>query len=216
LLRIIFHFMGSFRRLIPRALWATFLLAGIAVVVGLVRHNRLSDYRSSEHRQATPAAKLTTASPNDVIEPPQPPSDDDWVGSQKCAQCHREIWESYQSHPMANSAANVLEASIVEDYTRQTSFSQPASRTYRVERTPEYVWHHESMTDKAGDVLYDQAVEIDYAIGSGKRGRSYLIDRGGLLKASPITWYSQGQRWGLSPGYQPRIHQRFDRRVIDG
>jgi hypothetical protein len=117
---------------------------------------------------------------------------------------------------MAKSAAAVLEAEIVEDYSANTSFSRPESRTYRVERNHQGVWHHESMTDAEGNVLFDQAVEVHYAVGSGSRGRSYLIDRGGLMKVSPITWYTQEARWDLSPGYQPRTHQRFNRRAIDG
>jgi hypothetical protein len=139
----------------------------------------------------------------------------EWIGSRKCAECHSDLWKSYESTPMAHSAAPVLLAAIVEDYTLHTSFANPESRIYRVERSADHVFHHESMTDADGAVIFDQAVEVHYAIGSGKRGRSYLIDRGGIMKVSPITWYSQAGRWDLSPGYQPRLHKRFDRRAVD-
>jgi hypothetical protein len=186
--------------------WRCALLAGAAVAV-----TPLVWYATTAHRQPV-------ASPD---PPPSPgasvsvPPSENWAGSRKCAGCHSEIWDSFQTHPMAHSAALVIEAPVVEDYIQQTSFAKPESRIYRVERTLDHVWHHESMTDVDGNVLYDQAVEVHYAIGSGKRGRTYLIDRGGLLKVSPITWYTQGARWDLSPGYPPRMHQRFERRALD-
>ena len=40
---------------------------------------------------------------------------------------------------------------------------------------------------------------MTYEVGSGHRGRSYLIERDGRLFQSPISWYSQQGRWDLSP-----------------
>src|SRR5262249_2793876 len=48
--------------------------------------------------------------------------------------------------------------------------------------------------------------------GSGRRGRSYLIDRGGCLFQSPVSWYSQQSIWDLAPGYKNR-NQHFERPV---
>ncbi|MFN0051248.1 MAG: tetratricopeptide repeat protein [Planctomycetales bacterium] len=145
-----------------------------------------------------------------------PPGDDGWVGSQVCAECHRELFESFQRHPMGQSAAAVHDASPVEDYTRATSFFRPESREYRVERTADGVWHHELMTDDEGELIYDQQVAIDVAIGSGVRGRSYLFARAGAMYVSPVAWYSTTSRWDLAPAYRPLTHPRFGRRALDG
>ena len=77
------------------------------------------------------------------------------------------------------------------------------------------VLHHEILANTTGDVLYDQAVEVHYTMGSGAKARSYLIDRGGLLFMSPISWFAARDGWDLSPGYDPRYHRRFERRVND-
>lgn len=138
-----------------------------------------------------------------------------YVGSRICADCHREIWKKYQRHPMSHSLASVVNASPIEDYDDRTTFEFPRSRQYRVERDADQVMHHERMTDELGDVVYDQAVGIDYALGSGKRGRSYLFDREGLLYISPIAWYSGAARWDAAPGYLPLSHPRFERRAND-
>lgn len=153
---------------------------------------------------------------DEYIPPALPPADENWAGSQVCARCHREIWESYQSHPMSQSVFALDQAPVIEDYERETSFSAPESRTYRVERTGDRVVHHEVMTDADDKVLYDQAVDVHYTIGSGKRSRTYVADRGGLLFISPIAWYTSPQRWDLSPGYTPKQHPRFERRAVDG
>ena len=58
-----------------------------------------------------------------------------------------------------------------------------------------------------------RSVEVHYVVGSGQRGRSYFIDRGGVMFLSPISWYSQQNRWDLSPGYPDRNHLRFERPV---
>lgn len=146
--------------------------------------------------------------------PPEMPApvSQDFAGSQACRECHREIWERYQTHPMAHSMFRVLEADPLEDYEAQTGIVR-GGRRYRVEKTEAGVLHHESAVDAEGAVIYDQAVQVQFAIGSGKRGRTYVIDRGGLLFESPLSWYSEKECWDLSPGYSASGHQRFERRI---
>jgi len=140
----------------------------------------------------------------------------DYVGSIACRDCHSDIWEKYQSHPMAHSLSLVEHATSIEDYEERLEFHPPGNRSYRVERTDSGVFHHESMKDAAGDVIYDQAVPVTWSLGSGKRGRAYVIDRDGLLFKSSISWYSDTKTWGLSPDYLPESHMRFERRMTDG
>lgn len=151
---------------------------------------------------------------------PAPPSDA-YVGSAVCAECHPDICESYRKHPMGRSLARVLDADAIEDYQQQTSFQAPPSTKtnltfrYYVERKSDGVYHHEQALTPDGDVLYDQAVPVQYAVGSGIRGRSYITNRDGILLMSPITWYTQKNRWDFSPGYLLN-NQRFERRITDG
>lgn len=193
--------MAFVSRMTSRTGTAALLLSATALIVACVWYFRSRDHRS------LPIASTQVETPTPAVSLPLAERvDDSWAGSGKCAECHREISETFQTHPMAHSAASVLDATVVEDYSPQASFSRLQSRTYRVERTPEHVWHHELMSDAEGQVLFDQAVEVHYEIGSGKRGRSYVIDRGGLMTLSPIAWYTEGHRWDLSPGYQSATH----------
>lgn len=92
----------------------------------------------------------------------------------------------------------------------------PGPRRYRVEQAEDEFFHHEYLVDADGQTIYDQAERVDFALGSGQRGRAYLIEKDGLLFQSPLGWYSTESRWDLSPGYHPDSHPRFQRRIGDG
>lgn len=144
--------------------------------------------------------------------PPKPkPVSEAFVGSQSCGSCHSEIAEQYVHHPMSYSFATIAEAAPLEDYSPERGFEKGGCR-YWVELADDGVYHHESYSDSEG-TLYDQRFEVQYALGSGQRGRSYFIDRGGLMFVSPISWYSFEKRWDLSPSYPERNHLRFERPV---
>lgn len=144
------------------------------------------------------------------------PRVDPWAksaGSSECSECHAEIAARYHASGMGQSLWKIGSESPIEDYERTNSFSPDGHHFYSVERTDEGVFHHERLADDAGQTIYDQAVKIDFVVGSGLQGRSYLFNRNGMLYMSPIGWYSRAGKWDLSPGYQLPSHRRFDRRV---
>ena len=142
---------------------------------------------------------------------PEPaPVAQDYVGSASCAECHAALVQKYQSHPMAHSAVQLPEPQPLENLS-QAHFETTAAERYLVEQQGEDLLHHEIGFTPTGEVIYDQAYPVRYALGSGQRGRSYLIERAGAFTLSPISWYGQQQTWDLSPGYVPGRHERFER-----
>lgn len=137
-----------------------------------------------------------------------------FVGSQACAECHASEWAKWQSHPMFLSMTEISSRSSDEDFSA-AEFSPLPHVSYQVERRDMAVLHHEIMTDKKLETIYDQAEEVRYVIGSGEQGHAYLLKRPGMLFTSPINWYSRTSHWDLAPGYNPAGHQRFERRVTD-
>ena len=165
--------------------------------------------------QAAPTGPSNAAVPSPQ-HPPRPAAPrSDYVGSQVCSSCHREIAESYFQHPMGRSSAPIQDANTIEDYTEHNSYDTPDGRRYVVEQHDGHTWHHEQFPTSSGETLYDQAVAMELAIGSGRRGRSYAYLRGDRFFQSPIGWYSAKSRWDMSPGYVPGIHQRFDRLLTE-
>ncbi|MCA9023246.1 MAG: hypothetical protein KDA74_24025, partial [Planctomycetaceae bacterium] len=167
--------------------------------------------RSDSAAKNQPEEKLTL-----VHTIPPAPSTAGYVGSQACKECHAEICTTYQTHPMSFSSQTVPGDLTFEDYQDKTSFQSPLTYKYEVEKKNGKVSHHEQRITPQNELIYDKAELIDFAIGSGKRGRSYVINHDGLLFMSPISWYTGKQRWDLSPGYQPGHHKQFERRLIDG
>ncbi|MBI3863524.1 MAG: hypothetical protein HY290_16660 [Planctomycetia bacterium] len=116
---------------------------------------------------------------------------------------------------MSQSLAEPRDAAPIEDFAH-AEFSPQPGLTYYVEQTATGVVHHEKCVDAAGEAIYDQGIPIALSVGSGERGRSYLIERGGRLYVSPISWYTKAGRWDFSPGYAVDHNLRFDRKVSEG
>ena len=178
-------------------------------------------------RSTTPAGKTGKAvvTNTDVVQSiqkrPKPASPTTgFVGSDACVECHAEVSKHYAGHPMGQSLAKTSAAPI-EDYTSEATFNAPRAprskltMTYDITRTATEVVHTEILKDAEGNVIYESAEPVHYAVGSGKRGRSYLINRDGLLFMSPVTWYSTTSVWDLSPGYEHN-NLHFGRRIVDG
>ena len=181
------------------------LLAGALTVGGW--------YRFTGRRLEIDRSELLDKAASQPRQLPSP-RPDNYVGSQACNACHSEIAASYARHPMGRSirpvgpedAAGSASAAVAND----------RERSYSIEFTTDgTLLHHERVADEDGKTLYDQAVAVAYALGSGRRGRAYLIDGGGALYQSPIGWYSHRQCWDLSPGYRTTRSVRFSRE-IDG
>lgn len=185
-----------------------FLICATTVVIWLGFRNPSG---SSNKRQTQSSLPLENLKERDFRTISLPASD--YVGSTSCAECHAEIAEAYRHHPMANSMWKASVASELEDYRDDTSFSPDAQHIYSVERTDQGISHREQLLSADGEELFSQTETITYSVGSGAQGRSYLIEKDGLLLMSPISWYSGLQKWGLSPGYHLPHHKRFSRRV---
>ena len=118
--------------------------------------------------------------------------------------CHAEIAETFRRHPMGRSLAPVSESTGAvgrEGPEGPADFESAGSR-FVVERRGGQVIHRETRTDEHGKVLAQVEAAVQYAVGSGTRGVSFLLEHDGRLYQSPISWYSQERRWAPSPGYE--------------
>ncbi|MEZ6107887.1 MAG: hypothetical protein R3B96_17675 [Pirellulaceae bacterium] len=143
----------------------------------------------------------------------------DWsefVGSDSCRECHAEICDRYQAHPMAQAMCLASsEAETIEDYAAgEVGFTTAGHLRYEVRRSGDDVWHTEQkLTDDDQSVKWEQSEPVLFAMGSGTRGRSYVLVENGRMFESPISWYTGTDQWDLSPGYPPQSHNRFNREI---
>jgi len=169
-------------------------------------------WRWSDRGPAERLATEGTSPPPAELAVAPAPRPQGYVGSAACAACHADISASFAQHPMGRSIAPVPEEAANYDLPDELRVGR---RTYRVERRDGRVLHHELMIDEAGEVIYDQAEEIEWAIGSGRHGFSYVLNRDGALFQSPISWDTRRGHWRLSPGYENASELRFERRLTE-
>src|SRR5260370_24638094 len=110
-----------------------------------------------------------------------------YVGNSVCAPCHAGIFRTYSTTPMARSSGGV------SGMVPEGSFRHANSET-------------EYQTDRSGTVRVSRRSrtterKLDYFIGSGATGQSFLYSQDGFLFHAPITWYSHQSRWDCSPAY---------------
>jgi tetratricopeptide (TPR) repeat protein len=138
-----------------------------------------------------------------------------YVGDERCAECHWKETQAYRRHPMGQSAGPVkVPAGQGGDEAIPAQFDAQGLH-YEVQRRGERLFHEESKRDAQGKVIYVRKAEVREILGSGRRGRSYLIEEAGRLCQSPISWYSQAKRWDLAPGYTEH-NQHFERPIPAG
>jgi hypothetical protein len=113
------------------------------------------------------------------------------TGSVVCASCHQEIAAAYRATGMARSSGEV------NGIDSEGAFAhKPSGVRYRVFRQDAAAWFSFDLAGVHG------SRRLEYFIGSGTVGRSYLYSVDGFLYQAPVSWYSAPARWDLSPGYQ--------------
>lgn len=125
-----------------------------------------------------------------------------YVGDARCIECHKEIHDTYREHPMGRSLVPIAELAGRQPYGAEHHNPFTAvGIEFNVDQQEEQVFHRQTQRDSEGNKIYEFAHEVDYAVGSGARGHSYLSCRDGYVLQTPVSWYSEKASWDLSPGF---------------
>ena len=137
-----------------------------------------------------------------------------YTGSSVCASCHAEIAESYAQTPMALSSGK-MEGSVFQESLAQAKFVHAQSgvtyRTFEEKVQTFFEYLREGKRSPRDDLR--GKVRLDYFIGSGAAGRSYVSVLGGHLFQAPVSYYSQTGKWDISPGFQEYDHAHLSRPI---
>jgi predicted CXXCH cytochrome family protein len=111
-----------------------------------------------------------------------------------CGQCHRQILESYLKTPMANASGLATEKLYAGSFTHA-----PSGVLYAI-------------SDQSGQATLNYTLptnpptriseRLQYFLGSGHLGLTYLYSKDGYLLESPIAYYSALQGYAMKPGFQ--------------
>jgi predicted CXXCH cytochrome family protein len=139
----------------------------------------------------------------------------DYAPSESCRGCHTAIADRYQRVGMARSLYRPTPGNVIEDYRRNNHlYHAPSATHYRVVEREGRFYQQRYQLDERGHEVHLLEVEISYIIGSGNHARSYLhLSPSGEATELPVTWYTQENRWGMSPGYDRPRNRGFERPI---
>src|SRR5262249_10282111 len=88
-----------------------------------------------------------------------------------------------------------------------------SGRRYDVRREGGRLWHRERLLSSGQSDIVLNDFPLQYAIGSGRFGRTYAVEADGFLVESPVSYYAARQAWGMSPGYDGPGNTGFERSI---
>lgn len=156
--------------------------------------------REHERPEPAPDPRLTYRGPFKNVDPGVA-----YVSDTECGKCHAEIAKTFSQHPMARTLTPIEHfASPPLDAQSNNPFSA-FGQEFEVIARPDRVIHTRQALDQSGNRLFQSELEVQFAVGSGARGNSFLSSQGSTFLQTPLTWYPQKKAWGLSPGFHPEI-----------
>ncbi len=111
-----------------------------------------------------------------------------------CAKCHGEIYRKYLSTPMANASGLAMEK------------FEPGMLNHRPSGVTYQLFSHDnaavlSIRDPHGLPAGEQR-RLDYFLGSGHLGITYLYSIHGYLFESPVAYYAASRSYDMKPGLE--------------
>lgn len=143
---------------------------------------------------------------------PGPLAKAEYVDPAACNGCHSDIWQTYSQTGMGRSFQRLRPGGRA--YAASTPYYHAASdRHYEMALRDGRYFQRRFQTDSAGAEVNVLEKEAHFVMGSGSHARTFLhLSPSGKLSQLPLGWYAEGGgRWRMSPGYDRRNHDGFQR-----
>jgi len=136
-----------------------------------------------------------------------------FVGSEACASCHKEIFDQFSKTGMGRSMSLPGALSQLEKVPKPVAvYDKQIDRYFEVFRQGSSLYQSEYALDSVGRDVFRHTEEIAFVVGTGENGFSYLVQRGDYLFQAPLSFYSATGSWDLSPAHE----LGFDRPIVGG
>jgi len=137
-----------------------------------------------------------------------------YVPDAACAECHAQHAESYDHVGMARSFYRPEKERAIEDFDAAPFYHAASDRYYAMEWRGDELVQRRWRVDGRGERYAEVERRVDWIVGSGKNGRTYLYQTElGELFQLPLLWYGKSRAWGMAPGYDRPRHDGFTRQV---
>jgi predicted CXXCH cytochrome family protein len=116
-----------------------------------------------------------------------------------CANCHQAIYDRYEQTAMARGSGVATDGLLPGSFHDKTS-----DIDYSVFKRDGAAWmtYTRAATSKQGELSGEQ--QLLYYIGSGHRGRTYLMQQRGQWFELPINYYTRQSAWAMAPAFDNR------------
>ncbi|MBI2686691.1 MAG: hypothetical protein HYX27_10275 [Acidobacteria bacterium] len=109
----------------------------------------------------------------------------------RCVGCHQSIVDSYAKTGKARSISKPK----AEVQSQRQWFHDFSGRRMGV------VWQHNKMTHWMEGRGTVESYEVEWAIGSGKEAKNFVVRIADSLFQSPLAWFGNRMIWDMAPGY---------------
>jgi hypothetical protein len=150
-----------------------------------------------------------TTSPQNVA------SNDGYVGSKICAECHGAIYSKFSQTDMGRSMF-LVSPELLETFPNSAHiFDAKLKRHFDVLVNGGNLYQDDYETGPDNQEIFRDTQKVEWTIGSGANGFGAIVRRGDYLFEAPLSFYSKTQRWALSPGYESYDYG-FSRPILPG
>jgi len=114
------------------------------------------------------------------------------IADAACEKCHKEIFNKYLSTPMAHASG-----SAEENLIPGTFMQAPSGVEYTISNDhgqPRLAFRSRKSADISGEY------PLNYFLGSGHLGTTYLYEIDRYLFESPVAWYAASHSYDMKPG----------------
>ncbi len=148
--------------------------------------------------QSSSASGARKTSANSASTPANAYVDPAW-----CATCHADIAKTYALTGMGRSFQNVTLDTMEKFPAGQAYFHAPSKSYFSIVERDGKVFERRWQTGFDGKETNVEEKQIDYVLGSGNHGRTYLhLTARGTLEQLPMGWYAEdGGTWAMIPGF---------------
>ncbi len=119
-----------------------------------------------------------------------------------CRKCHQEIYDRYKKTPMAMGSGPALDGLDDEELSAKNLVHGASGVTYRIAVKGGQPFLKFDRAEGNKHEALEGERRLDYFIGSGRRGRTFLYQQEGLWFEAPINWYGKKKLWDMAPAYE--------------
>jgi len=115
--------------------------------------------------------------------PRRVPAGTEFIGDQACSECHKKASSPYFDTGMSLAMERVSHSKVLKQNQRLTL--QIGPYTYQIKRDGDQSFY--SVTDGENTI----SVPIEYAVGQGRMGQTYVLQRNGNFYESRVSFYNE-------------------------